>query len=119
MNTSKRDVPRTSLSSKITSHRSFHLMKWLVIIVLLVLLLLAIFLPDRGLANPAVGTSAYQITAQAKLADEHQRRRSRFPGSALGDDPSNRFQHAFGKTYAHMVAVDFEGYGHTRVVVVF
>jgi Na+/proline symporter len=50
VNASKHDIPRTSLSSKISSHKSFRIMKWLVIVVLLVLLLLALFLPDRGLA---------------------------------------------------------------------
>lgn len=58
VNASKRDVPQTSLSSRIASHGSFRLMKWLVIVVLLVLLLLALFLPDRGLAVPAIAIAS-------------------------------------------------------------
>lgn len=62
MNAAKRDVPQTSLSSRITSHGSFRLMKWLVIVVLLVLLLLALFLPDRGLASSATVTAPSTAT---------------------------------------------------------
>jgi hypothetical protein len=62
VNASKPEVPPTSLASRITSHGSFRLMKWLVIVVLLVLLLLALFLPDRGLAIPATVTAPSTAT---------------------------------------------------------
>ncbi len=52
MNAANRDVPRPSLSSKNKSHGSLRLMKWLVLIALVVLLLLALFLPDRALTAP-------------------------------------------------------------------
>jgi hypothetical protein len=40
--------PRFSFDSE--SRRHFRLLKWIVLVVLLVLILLALFLPDRGLA---------------------------------------------------------------------
>ena len=50
MNAKNHDAPRPSFWSKNQSDESFRLMKWLVLIALVVLLLLALFLPDRVLA---------------------------------------------------------------------
>jgi hypothetical protein len=50
LNAGNRHLSRTGISSKSNSGGSLRLMKWLVLIALLVLLLLALFLPDRGLA---------------------------------------------------------------------
>ncbi len=52
MNATGRNVPRKSASSRKRSGGTLRLMKWLVLIVLLVLLLVALFLPDRGLTAP-------------------------------------------------------------------
>ena len=52
MNATEHNVPRQRLPSRNESGRAIRLMKWLVLIVLLVLLLVALFLPDRGLAAP-------------------------------------------------------------------
>lgn len=46
----KRGVFQPHFSPKTASRRALRLMKWLVLIALLVLILLALFLPDRGLA---------------------------------------------------------------------
>ena len=48
----KSGLSQASSSSKHKSGGSLRLMKWLVLIALVVLLLLALFLPDRGLAAP-------------------------------------------------------------------
>ncbi|TFH42628.1 MAG: hypothetical protein E4H01_13215 [Lysobacterales bacterium] len=50
MNAAKRIVARPNFSPKGKSGGTVRMMKWLALIVLLVLLLLALFLPDRGLA---------------------------------------------------------------------
>ena len=50
MNRVKRGVFQPHISSKTESSSALRLMKWLVLIALLVLILLALFLPDRGLA---------------------------------------------------------------------
>jgi hypothetical protein len=46
----KRGIFQPHFSSKTESSSALRLMKWLVLIALLVLILLALFLPDRGLA---------------------------------------------------------------------
>ena len=46
----KRGIFQPHFSSKAESSSTLRLMKWLVLIALLVLILLALFLPDRGLA---------------------------------------------------------------------
>ena len=48
----KRGIFQPHFSSKTESSSALRLMKWLVLIALLVLILLALFLPDRGLAAP-------------------------------------------------------------------
>jgi hypothetical protein len=53
LNTTNRHLSRARVSSIDKSGGSVRLLKWLVLVALLVLLLLAIFLPDRGLAAPA------------------------------------------------------------------
>ncbi len=50
MKAARRDGPRARFASKITAGGTLRLMKWLVIIVLLILILVALFLPDRSLA---------------------------------------------------------------------
>ena len=52
MNATEHKVPRQPVLSRDESGRALRLMKWLVLIVLLVLLLVALFLPDRGLTAP-------------------------------------------------------------------
>lgn len=52
MKATNRDVSRVKFASKSTSGGTLRLLKWLVIIALLVLILMAIFLPDRSLAAP-------------------------------------------------------------------
>ena len=52
MKATENNVPRQRVPLKYESGRVLRLMKWLVLIVLLVLLLVALFLPDRGLAAP-------------------------------------------------------------------
>ena len=50
MNAREHNVPRQRVPSRNESGRALRLMKWLVLIALLVLILLALLLPDRGLA---------------------------------------------------------------------
>lgn len=50
MNATIRDDSSPRFSSKYKSNGALPLIKWLVLIALLVLLVLALFLPDRGLA---------------------------------------------------------------------
>jgi len=52
LNATGHNVPRQSASSKNRSGGTLRLMKWLVLIVLLVLLMVALFLPDRALTAP-------------------------------------------------------------------
>ena len=54
-NPANSDLSQASSPSKNKSGESLRLMKWLVLIALVVLLLLALFLPDRSLAVPDVG----------------------------------------------------------------
>ena len=60
MNTTNRHLSRAGASSIDKSGGSVRLLKWLVLIALLVLLL-AIFLPDRSLATPP-GATAQRLT---------------------------------------------------------
>jgi hypothetical protein len=52
LNATGPNVSRHSTSSRNRSGGNLRLMKWLVLIVLLVLLLVALFLPDRALTAP-------------------------------------------------------------------
>ena len=65
----KRGVFQPHFSSKPGSRSALRLMKWLVLIALLVLILLALFLPDRGLAAPlsiAVDSNAKSCLTPAR-----------------------------------------------------
>ena len=50
MNATNRRVSRANSASKSTAGSALRMLKWLVIIALLVLILVALFLPDRSLA---------------------------------------------------------------------
>lgn len=65
MNAARRDGARDRFASKITAGGTLRLMKWLVIIVLLILILMALFLPDRSLAVSISG--CFQETARGAL----------------------------------------------------
>jgi len=51
MTGAKPDVSQPRISFKSGSRGSFRLLKWIVLVTLLVLILLALFLPDRDLAG--------------------------------------------------------------------
>ncbi len=65
MNGARRDGTRGRFASKLTAGGTLRLMKWLVIIVLLILILMALFLPDRSLAISI--SSCLQETARGAL----------------------------------------------------